>query len=149
MSSPNRTFSSNCDSNSAASISSSCDHQKLRNNWEIMQRNSFLLASGFSGHPPHPLSRKLFPSRDASDDSEKELVQHLVSSILAMVHYTLTHHHPRHIPLNILPLASQDSTIRGRSKRYNRQTSIHEITFLIETKPSKVAMAMVTYSLKT
>ena len=65
-------------------------HQK-----NILLANSFLLSSIYNFHPVHPLADKIFSFRDSCDETEQIFTDHLLSNLLSMVHYTLSHHHPR------------------------------------------------------
>lgn len=72
---------------------------KMKRLKALVEKNSFLLASAFSTqstnlHKYNSVLRKICHVRDSSDYSEHLVSQHLITNMLSMVNYTLTHHHP-------------------------------------------------------
>lgn len=85
--------------NQSVPTTTSSKGAKLR---RLVEKNSFLYASGFSFAPPHPLLSIIVPSRDASDEGEVILAHHLLANLFSMVYYTLTHLHPHPVTLPVV-----------------------------------------------
>jgi hypothetical protein len=72
-----------------------CYSPELRRSNVQSLNGAFLLASSQHFYPCHPLTKKIFPSRDSCDEREVLLENHAVGNVLSMVKYTLENKGPR------------------------------------------------------